>query len=57
MRVTGGSFDIVVAPEPGWPAADWAQAGVTWLLTPFSQFGTSAADVAEVVDAGPGAQA
>lgn len=33
-----GSFDIVLAPEPGWPAQAWAQAGVTWLLTPFSQF-------------------
>jgi alkanesulfonate monooxygenase SsuD/methylene tetrahydromethanopterin reductase-like flavin-dependent oxidoreductase (luciferase family) len=56
LRVATGPFDIVVAPEPGWPPADWAQAGVTWLLTPFSQFGTTAADVARVVDAGPGEQ-
>jgi alkanesulfonate monooxygenase SsuD/methylene tetrahydromethanopterin reductase-like flavin-dependent oxidoreductase (luciferase family) len=49
-----GPFDIVLAPEPGWPAQDWAQAGVTWLLTPFSQFEARAADVAKVVDAGPG---
>jgi alkanesulfonate monooxygenase SsuD/methylene tetrahydromethanopterin reductase-like flavin-dependent oxidoreductase (luciferase family) len=48
-----GSFDIVLAPEPGWPAQDWAQAGVTWLLTPFSQFEARAADVGQVVDAGP----
>ncbi len=52
-RPGGGPFDIVVAPEPGWPAKDWAQAGVTWLLTPFSQFDASAADVGRVVDAGP----
>jgi alkanesulfonate monooxygenase SsuD/methylene tetrahydromethanopterin reductase-like flavin-dependent oxidoreductase (luciferase family) len=54
MRRGGGPFDIVVAPEPGWPAQDWAQAGVTWLLTPFSQFDARAEEVARVIDAGPG---
>jgi alkanesulfonate monooxygenase SsuD/methylene tetrahydromethanopterin reductase-like flavin-dependent oxidoreductase (luciferase family) len=49
----GGPFDVVLAPEPGWPAEEWAEAGVTWLLTPFSQFEARAADVAKVVDAGP----
>jgi len=49
----GGPFDIVLAPDPGWRAQDWAQAGVTWLLAPFSQFGAGATDVAKVVDAGP----
>jgi alkanesulfonate monooxygenase SsuD/methylene tetrahydromethanopterin reductase-like flavin-dependent oxidoreductase (luciferase family) len=48
-----GPFDIVLAPEPGWPAQDWAQAGVTWLLTPFSQFEARAVDVTTVVEAGP----
>jgi alkanesulfonate monooxygenase SsuD/methylene tetrahydromethanopterin reductase-like flavin-dependent oxidoreductase (luciferase family) len=53
MRAGDGPFDIVVAPEPGWPAKEWADAGVTWLLTPFSQFDARAADVARVVDGGP----
>ncbi len=53
LRPGGGPFEIVVAPEAGWPAQDWAKAGVTWLLTPFSQFGARAADVGQVVDAGP----
>jgi len=53
MRPGGGFFDIVLAPEPGFPAQEWADAGVTWLLTPFSQFDARAADVARVVDAGP----
>ncbi len=53
LRPAGGPFDIVVAPEPGWPAQDWAKAGVTWLLRPFSQFDARAADVGQVVDAGP----
>jgi alkanesulfonate monooxygenase SsuD/methylene tetrahydromethanopterin reductase-like flavin-dependent oxidoreductase (luciferase family) len=53
LRPGGGPFEIVVAPEAGWPAQDWVNAGVTWLLTPFSQFGARAADVGQVVDAGP----
>jgi alkanesulfonate monooxygenase SsuD/methylene tetrahydromethanopterin reductase-like flavin-dependent oxidoreductase (luciferase family) len=52
-RGATGPFDLVLAPGPGWPAQDWERAGVTWLLTPFSQFGARAADVAKVVAAGP----
>ncbi|HXW80078.1 MAG TPA: LLM class flavin-dependent oxidoreductase, partial [Acidimicrobiales bacterium] len=50
-----GPFDVVLAPEPapGSPPQQWADAGVTWLLTPFSQFGTRPEDVLRVADAGP----
>jgi alkanesulfonate monooxygenase SsuD/methylene tetrahydromethanopterin reductase-like flavin-dependent oxidoreductase (luciferase family) len=53
MRSGGGPFDIVVAPEAGHAAAEWERSGVTWLLTPFSQFDSRVDDVAKVVDAGP----
>jgi len=55
MRPGGGPFDVVLAPEPGLPGREWADAGVTWLLTPFSQFGAGADEVGRVADAGPGA--
>jgi alkanesulfonate monooxygenase SsuD/methylene tetrahydromethanopterin reductase-like flavin-dependent oxidoreductase (luciferase family) len=53
MRPGGGPFEIVIAPEPRHSAADWERSGVTWLLTPFSQFDARAEEVAKVVDAGP----
>ena len=53
LRPEGGPFDVVLAPEPGAPPQEWAEAGVTWLLRPFSQFGTRAEDVGRVADAGP----
>jgi alkanesulfonate monooxygenase SsuD/methylene tetrahydromethanopterin reductase-like flavin-dependent oxidoreductase (luciferase family) len=46
-------FDVVLAPEPGFPPQRWADAGVTWLLQPFSQFGTRADDVRRKAEAGP----
>jgi alkanesulfonate monooxygenase SsuD/methylene tetrahydromethanopterin reductase-like flavin-dependent oxidoreductase (luciferase family) len=48
-----GPFDVVLAPEPGLAPRRWADAGVTWLLTPFSQFGTHPDDVRRAADAGP----
>jgi len=53
LRPEGGPFDLVLAPDPGTPPRQWADAGVTWLLTPFSQFDTSLEDIRRVADAGP----
>ncbi len=53
LRPEGGPFGVVLAPDPFAPPQEWADAGVTWLLRPFSQFETRAEDVGRVADAGP----
>jgi hypothetical protein len=53
-RAEGAGWDVVLVDEPAFSAQDWAQAGVTWLLTGFSQFEARAADIGKVADAGPG---
>jgi alkanesulfonate monooxygenase SsuD/methylene tetrahydromethanopterin reductase-like flavin-dependent oxidoreductase (luciferase family) len=53
LRPEGSPFDVVLAPGPGAPSRLWADAGVTWLLTSFSQFETRVDDVRRAADAGP----
>jgi alkanesulfonate monooxygenase SsuD/methylene tetrahydromethanopterin reductase-like flavin-dependent oxidoreductase (luciferase family) len=46
------SFDLIAEIDPGAPAAPWAEAGATWVLTGFGSQPRSA-EVREAIDAGP----
>lgn len=50
----GGPYDVVISTPADDDPARWEAAGATWWLAGFSPFTATAAEVARVVDGGPG---